>query len=80
MLNRITEQCIECAVDSMLTRRYKRTTARPCRYGERGDTMSVSLPNNKLQKKIRYWQLVSQSSLTLAQAKQAYRDYLKRLK
>jgi hypothetical protein len=42
--------------------------------------MSISLPNNRAEKKTRYRMLVRQGSLTVAQARQAYRDYLSRLK
>lgn len=42
--------------------------------------MSISLPNNKAEKKARYRMLVKQGSLSLQQAKQAYHDYLARLK
>ena len=42
--------------------------------------MFMGLPNNKLQKKIRYWLLVYQGSITLKQAKQEYRRYLSWLK
>lgn len=42
--------------------------------------MSIALPNNKAEKKARYRLLMQQGSLTVAQARQAYRDYLKRLK
>jgi len=42
--------------------------------------MSIGLPNNKTEKKARYEMLVKQGSMTIQQAKQAYRDYLERLK
>ncbi len=41
--------------------------------------MSISLPNSKAEKLARYNMLVKQGSLTIEQAKQAYRDYLARL-
>jgi len=40
--------------------------------------MSISLPNNKTEKLARYNMLVKQGSITIEQAKQAYRDYLKK--
>lgn len=39
--------------------------------------MSVSLPTNRLQKKIRYWLLVKQGSLTMQQARKEYKRYLR---
>jgi len=42
--------------------------------------MSIKLPNNKAEKLARYNMLVKQGSVTIEQAKQAYRDYLAKLK
>ena len=63
----ITDMLIREAVNVILTHKY-------------GREMSISLPENKADKKARYRMLVKQGSLSLEQARQAYRDYLERLK
>jgi len=42
--------------------------------------MSISLPNNKAEKKARYKLLVKQHNMTIQQARQEYRRYLSWLK
>jgi len=42
--------------------------------------MSISLPNNKAEKKARYKLLVKQNNMTIQQARQEYRRYLSWLK
>lgn len=49
-------------------------------YGAGENKMSISLPNNKTEKKARYRMLIKQGSLTIQQAKQEYRRYLSWLK
>ena len=42
--------------------------------------MSVSLPNNKQEKRARYKMLVKQGSITQQEANQMYREYLRLFK
>ena len=63
----ITDMLIRDAVNVILTHKY-------------GREMSIGLPNNKAEKLARYNMLAKQGSLSYKQAKQAYRDYLRRRK